>query len=118
LAAVLRDDVASAAAAVLISEEHDGRTYELTGPEAFTMTEAAEAISRASGQNITFENETDEQAFASRAGSGAADWEVRGWVSSYWAIRDGSFAVVTDDVSQLTGQAPTSLQHYLATHPG
>ena len=56
-------------------------------------------MSRATGQAITFVNESDEQALAWRSNSGAADWEIRGWISSYWAIRDGSFATISDDVT-------------------
>ncbi|MFP3855152.1 MAG: SDR family oxidoreductase, partial [Anaerolineales bacterium] len=36
-------DVAQSALAVLTEEDHDGKTYTLTGPEAITMHEAAEA---------------------------------------------------------------------------
>jgi NAD(P)H dehydrogenase (quinone) len=50
-AAVLRDDIADAVAAILASPEpHDGEAYDLTGPEAFTLTEAAEETSRAWGR--------------------------------------------------------------------
>jgi NAD(P)H dehydrogenase (quinone) len=117
LAAVLRDDVASAAATVLTSSGHDAQTYQLTGPTAFTLAEAAESLSRATGHPVSFRDESDEEAFASRCGGAAADWEIRGWVSSYWAIRDGSFAAVSNDVAHLTGQPPTSLEHYLAARP-
>ena len=36
VAAILREDVAAGVAAVLGSEGHDGRTYDLTGPSAFS----------------------------------------------------------------------------------
>ena len=52
LAAILRDDVAAAAAAVLTASSHNGRTYDLTGPDAFTLAEAAEVMSRATGKSI------------------------------------------------------------------
>jgi NAD(P)H dehydrogenase (quinone) len=108
LAAVLRRDVAASCAAVLLGDgEHDGRTYDLTGPAAFSLAEAAELM------GARFEDETDEQAFASRAGL-APDWEIRGWVSSYQAIRDGSFEAVSDGVERLTGRPPTSLREYLS----
>jgi NAD(P)H dehydrogenase (quinone) len=113
LAAILREDVAAAAAAVLTGDDHDGRTYDLTGPEAFSLGEAAELMSRASGKSIRFEDETDEQAFASRAVFGAPEFEVRGWVSSYWAIRDGSLESVSSDVRKLTGSDAVSLAEYL-----
>src|SRR3954447_4292505 len=86
VAAVARDDVADVAVAVLTSREHDGQTYDVTGPEAFTIEEAAAELSRATGRAITYERETLEEARASRAGSGAEAWEIEGWVTSYAAI--------------------------------
>ena len=115
MGAILRDDVAAAAAAVLTSGGHDGRTYELTGPEAFTFAEAAELLTRGTGRAVVYEEETEEQAWASRRASGAPDWEIRGWVSSYLAVRAGELAAVTGDVRALTGRAPTSLAAHLAT---
>jgi uncharacterized protein YbjT (DUF2867 family) len=117
VAAVLRDDVAAAAAAVLASGGHDGATYELTGPESFSLGDAAEAMSRLTGKAVRFEDETDEEAIASRAGFGAPEWEVRGWVSSYQAIREGGLARVTSDVRELTGRDPVALADYLRAHP-
>lgn len=114
VAAILRDDVAAAAAAVLLSDGHDGATYDLTGREAFSLARAAALLSRARGEEIRFENETDEDAFASRASYGAPDWEVEGWVSSYQAIRDGSFDLVSTSVRDLTGAEPRTLAQYLA----
>jgi NAD(P)H dehydrogenase (quinone) len=113
MGAILRDDVAAAAAAVLTSGGHDGRTYELTGPEAFTFAQAAELLTRLTGRTVTYEEETEEQAWASRRASGAPDWEIRGWVSSYLAVRAGELAAVTGDVRALTGRDPTSLAAHL-----
>jgi NAD(P)H dehydrogenase (quinone) len=113
VAAILREDVAAAAAAVLTSAGHDGRTYDLTGPEALTLAEVAAALSEATGREIRFEDETDEEAYASRAQYGAPDWEVEGWVTSYQAIRDGSLDRVTGDVRRLTGRDPVSLAEYV-----
>jgi NAD(P)H dehydrogenase (quinone) len=115
MGAILRDDVAAVAAAVLTSGGHDGRTYELTGPEAFTFAQAAELLTRLTGRTVTYEEETEEQAWASRHASGAPDWEIRGWVSSYLAVRAGELAAVTGDVRALTGRDPTSLAAHLAT---
>jgi hypothetical protein len=44
---------------------------------------------------------------------GAPDWEVAGWVSSYQAIRDGSFDVVSPAVRELTRRDPVALADYL-----
>jgi len=113
LSAVLRDDVAAAAAGVLTSVGHEGSTYDLTGPEAFTLGEAAAVMRRLTGRDIRFHDETDEEAFASRAAFGAPEYEVRGWVSSYQAIRDGNLAEVSPDIRRLTGRDPVALEDWL-----
>jgi uncharacterized protein YbjT (DUF2867 family) len=106
VSAILRDDVAAAAVAVLRAPR-DGETFDLTGPSAFSLAEAAELL------GVSYVDETDEEAYASRAGYGAPAWEAAGWVSSYQAIRDGSLARVSGDVRELIGREPTSLQDFL-----
>jgi NAD(P)H dehydrogenase (quinone) len=117
-APVSRDDLADSAVAVLgAGGEHDGRTYDLTGPGLMTLAEAAARLSAYTGQTITYEAETVEEAWESRRPSGAPDWEIEGWVSSYLAIGDGSLDVRTDVVERLTGHAPQTLEQCLDAHP-
>jgi NAD(P)H dehydrogenase (quinone) len=113
VAAILREDVAAGVAAVLGTEGHDGRTYDLTGPSAFSLAEAAAAMTRVTGRPVRYEDETDEEAYASRAGYGAPDWQVEAWVTTYHAIRDGSLAAVSPDLRMLTGRSATSLEAHL-----
>jgi NAD(P)H dehydrogenase (quinone) len=114
---VARDDVAEVAVAVLLGEgQHDGRAYDVTGPEASTLHEAAEELSRASGRRISYYPETLEEAYASRASYGAPEWEVERWVTSYTAIAAGEMEVVSDTVGKLTGHPPMGLAEYLRRH--
>ena len=116
--AVSRDDVADAAVAVLLGgAEHDGRAYDVTGPEAITLREAAEELSGATGRRVTYSAETVEEAYSSRSGYGAPDWEVEGWVTSYVAMANGDLDVVSDAVLELTGHAPTTFAEFLRRHP-
>jgi uncharacterized protein YbjT (DUF2867 family) len=111
--AVLRDDVADAVVAVLTTDGHDGATYDVTGPEAFTLAEAAGTVTELTGRPVRFEDETVEEAYASRQRYGAPDWEVEGWVTSYTAIAAGDLDLVTDTVERLTGHPPVRLADYL-----
>ncbi|MFC5062053.1 SDR family oxidoreductase [Actinomycetospora atypica] len=114
VAAVAQDDIAEAAAAVLLEPRgHDGATYDLTGPEALTLDEAAGIIARRTGRAVTFRNQTLEEAYASRAGQ-APDWQLDAWVSTYTAIAAGELDGPTDDVRTLTGHHPRSLDDLLA----
>ena len=115
VAAVAQDDIAAAATAVLLAPaEHEGRTYHLTGPEAITLAEAAGTMSRLLGRELTFQDETVDEAYASRAGYGAPGWQLDAWVSTYTAIAAGEMAGVSGDVELLTGRPATSLEDLLA----
>jgi NAD(P)H dehydrogenase (quinone) len=117
VAGVARDDVADVAAAVLLGSGHEGQTYDLTGPTAFTLTEAAAALTEAAGVPIGYHAETVEEAYRSRAGYGAPDWAVDGWVSTYTAIAAGELEAVSQDVRRLSGHPPMGLVDFLARNP-
>jgi NAD(P)H dehydrogenase (quinone) len=118
VAAVARDDIADAAVAVLLGDgRHDGRGYDMTGPEALTLAEAAEELSRAAGRPVRYQPETLEEAYASRASYGAPDWEVDGWVTTYVAIANGDLERVSGDVAALAGHPPLRLAEFLQANP-
>ncbi|WP_250288734.1 SDR family oxidoreductase [Streptomyces atroolivaceus] len=119
VSAVAHEDIADSASAVLLDEGtgHDGATYDLTGPEAFTLAEAAAELSRCTGREVRYVPETTEEAYASRAHHGAGDWEVAGWVTSYEAIAAGELATVSDAVPTLTGRPAQSLAAFLRENP-
>jgi NAD(P)H dehydrogenase (quinone) len=119
VAAVARDDIADVAVAVLLEgdDRHDGRGYDLTGPEALTMAEVAERLSRLAGRAITYHPETLEEAYASRASYGAPGWEVDGWVTTYVAIANGELEAVSGDVAGVAGHPPMRLDDFLGRNP-
>jgi NAD(P)H dehydrogenase (quinone) len=119
LAPVSRDDVAAVAVAVLAAPgAHDGKAYGLTGPELFTLIEAAARLGAYTGKPYSYVEETTEEAWASRRPTGAPDWMIEGWISTYVAIADGSLDRVTGDVEAVTGRAPLTLEQTLDAHPG
>jgi uncharacterized protein YbjT (DUF2867 family) len=117
VACVARADIAAVAAAVITGDAHDGRTYRLTGPEAFSLSQAADTLSSASGRTIVYRNETLEEAYASRATYGAPAFEVDGWVTSYLAIANGELATISNDVFEILGRRPQTLAEFLKNEP-
>jgi NAD(P)H dehydrogenase (quinone) len=115
---VARDDVADVAAAVLAADgDHDGQTYDLTGPEAHTLTWAAEQLSAVTGREIRFRNQGVQAAYESRAHIDAPDHELDGWVTSYVAIGTGEMDVVSDAVERIAGHPPIGLDAWLPANP-
>ena len=60
VAYISRDDLARALAAACLSSEHSRKLYHLTGPQALSMTELADIITRATGRTVAFDSVSEE----------------------------------------------------------
>jgi len=129
---VCRDDVADSAVGVLTESGHEGRAYDLTGPEALTMAETAVRLSAVLGRRITYEAQTPDEARTlrnssrmdemdaarrERTGSGLTDPEIAIWVSHYAQIATGELGHVSNAVPELCGRPAVGLAEYLERHP-
>ncbi len=118
LSPVSRDDVGALAVQVLSTPgAHDGAVYGMTGPELFSLAEAAERLGAYTGETYSYVEETVEEAWESRRPSGAPDWMIEGWVSTYTAIAEGSLDRLSGDVEAVTGRVPMTLEQTLDAHP-
>jgi NAD(P)H dehydrogenase (quinone) len=66
---------------------------------------------------VSFHNETEQEAYASRAQYNAPAFEVEGRVTSYQSIGVGEMSHVSDDVERVIGKAPGTFAQFLAAHP-
>lgn len=129
---VTRDDIADVVVSVLTGTGHEGRTYDVTGPEALTMDETAERLSVAVGRKIVYQAQTPQEARDTRStsrlekfeaerrmltGHGLDDYEVAVFVTHFLQIATGELAEVSDTVPELTGHSAQSLAEYLRQHP-
>jgi len=115
ISTVAQDDIADVAVSVLLGpDSHAGATYDLTGPEELSLADVAALLLTATGRRVRYVAETLDEAYASRASYGAADWEVEAWVTTYLAIAAGELAGLSDAVQRVTGHRPTALHDLLA----
>ena len=109
VASATRADYAAAAVAVLTGEGHENKTYELGGDVAWSYTELAELLSKATGQEIIYQAvspaEHDELLVAAGIPRIAADL----FADTYAGIADGQLADATGQLSALIGRPTTSL---------
>ncbi|MGY1913865.1 hypothetical protein [Blastococcus sp. SYSU DS0973] len=90
----------------------------MTGPSAVSLEEAAALLGELTGRPARYRRQTVPEAWTSRRPSGAPDWEIEGWVTSYEAIAAGELAPVSDVVRRLTGHPALSVAEHLRRHPG
>jgi uncharacterized protein YbjT (DUF2867 family) len=116
---VSRDDLADVGAAALLDDSGalDGRTLDVTGPQALSLDDAVAVLTEVTGLPAEYRRETVEEAWASRRPSGHPDWEIEGWVTSYLAIAAGEMAPVTGVVEELTGHPARTVAEHLRAHP-
>ena len=114
---ISRDDIAETVVAALQTDRFDGEALENTGPAALDLHETAAVLSKVTGQDISYVEQTEEEAWESRRPTGAPDWEIAGWVSSYLAIAKGELSAVSDTVETLTGHRPLDVETFLTANP-
>lgn len=107
-----RADYAAAAAGALLTES-DSATYELSGPEAQSVSEQVAAINAALGSAIAVVPMEDAALEATLTGAGVPAPLAALLVGADRAAREGRMDRVTDHSARLSGRAPQSLSAWL-----
>ena len=115
VAFVSRDDVAAAAAGILIGDNHAGAIYDATGPASISGAERAAMIAEASGKPMRFAVIADEQLRGGLAQAGMPPDVINAVSSIQAGFASGGMNIVTGDVEKLSGRPPKPLRDVLAT---
>src|ERR1700736_3751224 len=111
---VAREDVAAAAAGILIGDGHAGAIYSATGPERVSGAERAAIISEITGKPVAFRVITDEQLRAGLTQAGLPAGAINIVVGLQAIFAAGAFDIVTGDVERLGGRPPKLFRDVLA----
>lgn len=99
-------DIAAVAVAVLTRPGHEGKRYELTGPEALSLAEQVALISRAIGRSLRFVDAPPAAARDAMLKTGMPAPLVEGMLEVMAKIKAGGAATVSPDVEQVLGRQP------------
>jgi uncharacterized protein YbjT (DUF2867 family) len=111
------DDVARVVATVLRDPApHSGHVYELTGPHSVTMTELAEAFSRALDRPVSYVDVPLDRWQAGLSRMGLPPHTEQHVAIMAQLHRDNRYDRTTDGVEQLTGIPPQSIEDYVGGH--
>ena len=114
IALAARVDYAEAAAVVLAGEGHEGKTYELAGDEAYTLTELAAEISKQSGKTIPYNNLTEAEYAGILKSFGLPDGLAEMLANSDTGASKGGLFDDSKVLSELIGRPTTSLAKVVA----
>jgi NAD(P)H dehydrogenase (quinone) len=113
---VSREDCAAAAAAVLTTDGHEDRAYDVTGPELVTQAQFAELIADLTGRPVEAVAIDDDAAVQGLVAAGVPAVAAPAYASFGTAIREGALDGVSSAVEDLTGRSPRSLRDVLEAH--
>ena len=125
MAYISRKDCAKAVAYALHrSGEFTQKVWDINGPELMTITQFIEIGNESTGNNLTFQNVTDEENYqiwdamgVPRTTDGVfledseAPFSSDGMVTFAQAIREGKMDIFTDDFKKLTGDDPITVKY-------
>lgn len=108
VSAAARADYAEAAAAVLTTQGHEGRTYELAGP-SFTLADVAAVVSAASGREVSYVDVPPVKLAEVLVGAGLPEPYAQVLADSDLGIARGDLEEPSGELEQLLGRQPVSL---------
>lgn len=113
-ALIAERDIAAAAVRVLLDDGHTGAKYVLTSQQSLTQIEQVDAIGRAIGRSLRFEEipaEVFRQAAVARMPASAVDDVLR-----YYQEYVGRTAEMSPDLGTLIGRPATTFAEWAAEH--
>ncbi|MBZ5626303.1 MAG: SDR family NAD(P)-dependent oxidoreductase, partial [Acidobacteriia bacterium] len=111
-------DIAAVAAKALRTGEHDGKTYELNGPEALTCAEVAERISRHAGIAARYVDIPVEAQRKAMMDQGMPEWQVTALLDLQEYYTGGRGGALDGVLQGLLGRPPITIDRFLMEFAG
>jgi uncharacterized protein YbjT (DUF2867 family) len=105
-------DIAAVAAKALTSDGHEGKAYEITGPEALSYGEVARKLSAALGREIKYIAITPEQQREAMLKAGVPQYAADAILDLQRYYDAGNAARVSPDVERVIGRKATSFDQF------
>jgi NAD(P)H dehydrogenase (quinone) len=110
ISSAARADYAEAAAAVLISDGHAGRTYELAGDASFTLNELVAVASTAAGRSIVYEDMAPEELKAAAIQAGVPEMFAAVLADTDAGVAKGALYDNGGELARLIGRSTAPFQ--------
>ena len=109
-------DIAAVAAKALRGGEHDGKTYELNGPEALTCAEVADKISRHSNVTARYVDIAVEAQRKAMLEQRMPEWQVTALLELQEYYTSGHGGTVDGTLARLLGCPSRTMDEFLEEH--
>lgn len=112
-AMMLRDDMAAACAAILATNGHENKTYDIAGDAAVSFGDIAAIIAEISGKPVGYVSPAKDEFINTLTGAGVPAELVHISAGFAEAVKQEEFAKTSTDFETLTGRKPVTAKQFL-----
>jgi uncharacterized protein YbjT (DUF2867 family) len=109
-------DIAEIALEALTAQNHEGKIYELSGPQALSDYDVAAILSKVAGKKIEYVDVPEDVARQSMHGMGLPEWMVTSLMELNYIVKQGWTGSVETTLKDLTGKEGTTFEHWAKEH--
>lgn len=109
-------DIAAVAVKTLTEPGHEGKAYNLSGPEALTYPQIAEKVASASGRKVSYVDLPPDQLKQGLLGAGLPDAYAEALLDLHAFYKRGEGSAVTGEVRRITGRDPIKFDQFAKDH--
>ena len=109
----IRNDMAEAAANILVEAGHENKTYQTATNETNYFTDVAAILSELSGKKVEYKD-APKEVFIQALTKAGVPGEIIGMIAGFsLAIKEGEFDFSNNDLEKLIKRKPTTVKEYL-----
>lgn len=105
-------DIAAVAVQALTNNGHEGKVYDLTGPELLSYADIADILSGVLGRPVEYQDIPPAAARQAMIEMGIPEWNADGINELLDQMRAGQYARITTNVHDVGRKAPTTLAQF------
>lgn len=111
-------DIAAVMVEALTRPGHEGKVYEITGPEYLSYAEMMRKIAAATGKPLSLVDVPDAVARDGMVAAGVPATQADGLISYFRGVKDGKIYPPTPTIQELLGRPPRSFDDWARDHAG
>jgi uncharacterized protein YbjT (DUF2867 family) len=105
-------DIAEIACHVLTTDKYFGQALEITGPEAISCQDIAQAISGATGRDVTYVDVPEDGARQAMKDAHTPDWMIDALMELHGLCKAGYAGNITETTQDVTGHKGHTIQEF------
>ncbi len=109
-------DIGEIAANILCTGGHEGKAYNITGPELLSGKDVAQVFADVTGKAVQYVSPDEATTLSSLLRSGWPEWQAKGMLELFEVFASNQAAVVSPDGERLLGHPLTPLRTHVNTN--